>query len=126
MTTTFTRREPNDRARLVAALQTLVEHYSEPDLIGGPVVAGAKLTVASDVTGYAMAKLMERLVVEGYVKPERAAELRERAHNLEHGRGFLTDRELSSPKPEPETPNPKKRTKKLVDNDAKLIDELFS
>lgn len=43
---------------------------------------------------YAMAKLCERLIEENYVRPERAAELRNRALNLERGHGFLTDQEL--------------------------------
>lgn len=123
MTTTFTRDEPGDRAKLVDALQLLVDHYSSA-AIGGPEVARAKLTVASVVTSYAMAKLNERLIAEGYVVPERAAELRERSHNLEQGRGFLTNRELSNPNPQPQ-PEPKKRPKKPA-NDQAIVDDLFS
>lgn len=48
---------------------------------------------------YAMARLMERIVSEGYVRDDRAAELLERARNQEHGRGFRTDAELAPPKP---------------------------
>lgn len=43
---------------------------------------------------FAMAKLCGRLIEEGFVRPERTAELRERARNLERGQGFLTDQEL--------------------------------
>ena len=43
---------------------------------------------------YAMQKLLERIVDEGYVKPDRAPELLERAANMVNGRGFFTRAEL--------------------------------
>lgn len=46
-------------------------------------------------TRYAMSKLLERLVVEGYVVPARAPELLDRAQNMERGLGFLTKAELA-------------------------------
>lgn len=45
---------------------------------------------------FAMAKLLERLVDEGYVRKERKVELLNRAWNLEHERGFLTNKELET------------------------------
>ena len=42
-----------------------------------------------------MCKLIERLVSEGYVNPERQAELLERAHNMERGHGFLRTADLT-------------------------------
>jgi len=47
-----------------------------------------------DQCAYAMAKLLERIVTDGYVREERAEELLERARNMQHGRAFLTDAEL--------------------------------
>lgn len=45
---------------------------------------------------YAMARLIERLVAEDYVRDDRSKELLNRAHNLELGRGFLTNQELKT------------------------------
>jgi hypothetical protein len=47
---------------------------------------------------FALAKLCERLIREGYVRPERATELQQRASNMQHGRGFLTEAELAKRK----------------------------
>lgn len=68
--------------------------------------------------GFAMAKLCERLVREGYVRDDRKAELLERAKNMQAGRGFVTDKVLAEreayekkqaaekpPEPQPETPD---------------------
>lgn len=90
MVTTYTRDELGDRKRLVAAFALLTEHYAGFGT-GGPEVDAAKMTVASIVTSYAMAQLVRRLVAEGYVRDERAAELFVRAGNLEAGRGFVID-----------------------------------
>lgn len=49
---------------------------------------------------FAMAKLCTRLIEEDYIRPERRAELRNRALNLERGLGFLTDQELKNHKQE--------------------------
>lgn len=105
--------QPN-RTELVNALQTLVEHYTDEAGSGGPAVAAAKMTVASVVTAYAMGQLMRRLVVEGYVREERKAELAERALNLECGRGFVTDRERNTPTQAAPPPKPK-TAKKIAD-----------
>ena len=64
-----------------------------------------------DPVVYAMAKLLERLVAEGYVRPDRTSELLERAQNLERNRGFLTHAEL------------KQRRKTPADD---IIEDLFS
>lgn len=45
---------------------------------------------------YAIAKLCERIIDEDYIRPERRAELRNRARNLERGSGFHTDHELKN------------------------------
>lgn len=131
MVTTYTRGEPEDRAKLVAALQLLTEHYAGFGT-GGPEVASAKLTVASLVTSYAMGQLVRRLVAEGYVREDRSAELLERGSNLEAGRGFVMSNEPDplkaplkealkrAPKPKPATPPPK------TDEEQALIDDLFS
>lgn len=50
-------------------------------------------------TRYAIARLLERLVLEGYVRPERTPELMNRSHNLERGHGFITTQELENLKP---------------------------
>jgi len=42
----------------------------------------------------AMAKLFKRIVAEGYVREDHEKELLDRARNMEHGRGFITDEEL--------------------------------
>lgn len=41
--------------------------------------------------GFAMAKLIERLVRENYVRPERETELLEKAKNMQAGKAFVTD-----------------------------------
>lgn len=105
MATTFTRDDPPDRTKLVEALQLLAEHYASGSA-GGAEVGSAKMTVASGVTSYAMAQLMRRLIVEGYVQVERVDELRERSNNLERGHGFLLDSELAGGTLEA-TPTPK-------------------
>lgn len=51
---------------------------------------------------FAMAKLCARLVEDDYIRPERRAELKNRAHNLERGLGFLTDSELKNQQQENE------------------------
>lgn len=43
---------------------------------------------------YPIARLLERLVAEDYIRPERAPELMNRSHNLERGHGFITTKEL--------------------------------
>lgn len=105
MATTLTRDNPPDRSKLVEALQLLVEHYASASA-GGAEVGSAKMTVASVVTSYAMSQLMRRLIVEGYVAPDRVDELRERSNNLERGHGFLLDSELAGDAAEA-TPPPK-------------------
>lgn len=95
MVTTYTRDELGDRKRLVAAFALLTEHYAGFGT-GGPEVEAAKMTVASIVTSYAMAQLVRRLVAEGYVRDERAAELQKRADNLQAGRGFVLDGEATT------------------------------
>ncbi len=49
--------------------------------------------------GYAMAKLLERLIAEHYIRPERVQDLLERASNMDGGRGFFSNAELSAPTP---------------------------
>ena len=44
--------------------------------------------------GYAMVKLLERLVAEGYVRDDRQKELLERTANMNGDRGFLSDAEV--------------------------------
>jgi hypothetical protein len=44
---------------------------------------------------YALAKLCERLVAEGYVVEDRQKELLDRACNMQRGRGFLTNAEIA-------------------------------
>ena len=48
---------------------------------------------SSTQCAYAMAQLLRRLIDEGYIVEERTSELRERARNLQHDRGFITDAE---------------------------------
>ncbi len=43
---------------------------------------------------YALCRLCERLMNEGYIYTERIPELSERTHNMERGDGFLTNAEL--------------------------------
>jgi len=43
-----------------------------------------------------LARLVERIVAEGYVRRNRAKELLERVRNMERGPGFLTDAELAA------------------------------
>lgn len=54
------------------------------------------MIIARDVTGYAMAQFVARLIDEGYVREERRKELGSRARNLQAGDGFLTDEELAA------------------------------
>lgn len=125
MATVYTRNDPADRAKLVAALQLLTEHYAEAG-VDGPDVAAAKMTVASTVTSYAMASLVRRLVAEGYVRDQRAVELRERADNLQSGRGFVLSNErepLNSPPKE--APKRAPKAKPLDPEDQQIVDDLF-
>lgn len=45
---------------------------------------------------FSMARMLVRLVKEGYVRPEREAELTERAKYMEQGIGFLAAAELAA------------------------------
>lgn len=49
--------------------------------------------------GFAMAKLCERLVADGYVVADLKTDLLERARNMQAGRGFLSNVELKEPAP---------------------------
>jgi hypothetical protein len=50
--------------------------------------------------GYAMAKLMKRLLTNGYIVAELKHDLRERASNMERARGFLLNVDvMSTPTP---------------------------
>lgn len=48
----------------------------------------------TDARAFAMAKFVERLCGEGYVRAERQAELLERLSNMKAKRGFLTNAEI--------------------------------
>ena len=52
---------------------------------------------------FAMCRLIERLMHEGYVYPQRIPELTERVQNMERGDGFLTHAELRRRKTPPTT-----------------------
>lgn len=52
------------------------------------------VTYGEDAMRFAMARLLERLVAEDYVRPERAPELMNRSFNLERGNGFITNKQL--------------------------------
>ena len=43
---------------------------------------------------FAMGKLLERLVDEGYIREDRQSELLERARNMRDDKAFMTDVEL--------------------------------
>jgi hypothetical protein len=50
----------------------------------------------TEQTRYAMCRLLDRLVVEGYIRDDRVAELKERVSSLEAGRGFTTKKERTA------------------------------
>lgn len=70
--------------------------------------------MTGDLPNYAMSKLLERLVDEGYVRKSRTNELLERAHNMEHDKGFLTNAEL------------RKKKRRTTTTDEDLIADLLS
>ncbi len=54
----------------------------------------AHLEAVAEASVFAMCRLIERLMNEGYVYPQRIPELSERIQNMERGDGFLTSAEL--------------------------------